>query len=261
MFNNLKNLIVSRLFKDFIVIDNHILKRNNISSISDFFYYDVENFNTSFSLDNNLSILAAKKFFIDVDLFIFDKVGNLCLRKNFIFNDFYKDITFDQFSNDIDQYGGFFFNLKSDHQDIVKFRGYSHYFCKENQTKSSVHGNFGALSYNKVTKSVISLATRSKKFFYYSPQTLIAENQKFIFLNHFNIEVEIDFCTLNRQGNLFTIDTLKIPPMGTSFFDTNKYIKKSTILKNSIPTFKSKSPHLRPLIFETYLSSFDIHHS
>jgi hypothetical protein len=233
---------------------------DSISSISDFFPYRNDQFITSYVLENSLAMQSSKKCKFTGELIFFDRNGRVCYKKIIQFRGFDISINLSDFKGSLDEFGGFFVNLIENDLNskfIPKFRGYTGFSLSLDKFNSYVHGNFGAL-YKTSSNNFKSLAKISNRFFYYTPQVILNTNQEFFILNPYQIDISVDFYQ-NLNGNLELFEEKSIPPLGACIFKSGKKRLNGDF---ALPTFRSKSPSLRAVIFEKCPNgSFDILHS
>jgi len=233
---------------------------DKILSVSDFFPYRNDLFTTSYVLENTFAMYSSSPRNFVAEFIFFDRNGVLCFKKTIKFNSFDLSIDFSEFNGSLDKFGGFFINLKTINRKftfIPKFRGYTGFSLPSENFISYVHGNFGAL-FKLPSNLCKSLVKISNKSFYYTPQVILNNHQEFFFLNPYQVDLSINFYQ-NFNGKLMIIDQKILKPFGAWIFKPK--LKKSKDIF-SIPTFESKSPSLRAVIFEKCPNgSYDIFHS
>jgi hypothetical protein len=258
----MKNLLIylakNILLKNFTTYRNVEIS-DKILSVSDFFPYRNDLLTTNYVLENTFAMYSCSQSNFIVEFVFFDRNGVFCFKKTVKFNGFDISIDFSEFKNSLDSFGGFFVNLKASNKKftfIPKFRGYTGFSLPFENFTSYVHGNFGAL-YKTPSNHFKSLVKISNKSFYYTPQVILNNRQEFFFLNPYEIDLRVN-CYQNLNGQLKLIDQKIVKPFGAWIFKPK--LKKSKDL--FIPTFESKSPSLRAVIFEKCPNgSYDILHS
>jgi hypothetical protein len=232
-------------------------KFGSVNSVSDFFLYRNDNYRSCYILENPFALLKAEHIEIEATLIFFDKLGNKCFVRDLKFSSFDKAIDFSKFSNNLDDFGAFFIDIRKrkDKENFVpNFRGYAGYRKKNSEFYSYVHGNFGAV-YRKNNK-IKSFGKIAKSNFFYTPQIELKTNQEFFILNSYESPIELKF-NLNKSSKLTELEKIVLPSFGTAKFS----ICTSNFVKGSLPNFEGASPVLRPLVFESYENTFDVFHT
>lgn len=230
------------------------------SSVSDFFFYRNDEFGTIHVLENPAFVQNGGRATVHIQAIFHDRQGKVCHREDLRFDT--RDYCLDtkKFADKLDIYGGFWFALKESSVKvsfIPQFRGYTGYawLKADPNFHSYVHGNFGGLYDNQGVPS--TLAKRSSKKFYYTPQIELGLGQEYFLLNPYAEQLKTELWATNAQGSK-KLQELELAPFATGLFK----LPADASMQGKCPTFVAHSPVNRPVAFEFYPNmTFDALHT
>lgn len=229
------------------------------SNYSDFFIYDTECYKNIFITENFYGLLEGKKVNITHIFRFFNKSGGLINEISLKKSNLIDQIDLPKLKS-ASRYLSFTHHIeikknyinKNHERIIMHSRGYTKYLYEKNSIGTMVHGNFGAISRNK-----LGAAQRRNKFCY-TPIINFKEKNiyQLVFNNPTNKKLKIDIISFKKNSDFQLRESLLINKYGTDFIKLEKF--KSNI------SFISKMPVCRCLVFKNaYKNSQDpdVYHS
>ena len=259
-FNKYKNLYPYSVFKTYFLKEK--------ISVSDFFVFRLDDYETIFLAENTLSLVLAEKIKCKHSLHFYSEEGNLINTHSIETEDFFTEIKFSKLMTNGFEVGLFIHqidydqNIKHQYNDIfdsVSFnhRGYSGYRKLGKTAYSFVHGNFGSIYIDNNGK--LETFARQRKNFSYTPQMEIIPNTTYelFFVNPTKRNLQISLLLSGKNLKIEFFRKIDIKPFGYKCIN----LKSNDLEGASNFSWVTKLPVGRALIFEHFQKGFDVFHS